>query len=1305
MKKKIPPFPKLDELVRECISDTVFDNKEIYTARAVPGNDTLSRRYFHNVKPNEMIDVKDDDVQAFAEKRCLRVVLMRRHIKNGLRELSHVDTYDYRYNVMGTLNEKNDKTLYILQIKTRDGDEEMFEFYQLAPFFFDGIIKESAKINISKVKPEDRMIHYKAFIDYYRGLINMELEALRLLRYAFDHTGTPIHSQMFKFEVIHNKKSLQKKVRGCNGPDPEFMSKIYELNFAMPHLVALEVLKQTEDMTTELPKKSFDFSELDKYADNLYTFYQMLHTIGRISLGKVQDVLSTYLPPLAAISAKEAVDFRYDIKERLCYETLRKKLIENQEEYIGNGKVFDDPHARAMLPYTHDAGFEQRMREHVRTMYTGGVNEFVNNIKKNVNRLLRNNEYKSQQVKISRLFQGDIGTPRWFVKISVVSKSPMSFRECIKGRTGGYPVWFDGREWWKRPIGKPDNSTGQTDNVEPEQFAMPLPYYSNGEFFTVNLYKEYFHVARIRSKKKLLENALKEKKKELVLRLRDLLKNHTVTASDAEPSALTERIKQLDDRIKTVLEDIKNMEDWMKTHLENHRQKCELALHSYTNNSNSGQGNDAAATSVSSRYGQYYEFESHGVVFHLNLDRQSECTLEEVVNNTSKWTPVTKFPVWDDDKETFNQRSKVWFNPVELVYFFQDMFGQVYMMDPNQSTRWVKTRIVGFNYFLEVDPKMDAYDLKQAIADMCGISPLSFNFKQKVLGRIGDCLEFTRRAFLSYCSLTLLPKDRYWERVDDKYYRSEKIFLGPDLESDDSDGNRNDEEGNSDDEEEEDGEGFTVVRLNKKEDPRTNKYGNGNDKKPSKRRSEIEADRKKEERRSRSTLQYDDSNGEMKPVGLQRCEPDTYNGIRFLNLMSGAFNNIGVDYGSTTPTSLRERENPIVAFREAIIFQMSAMRRNKGLLVMRRKIFHPETQPNTEHTIWCNPTGKGGRNVEVYWGCNQRVDGLKIRHKTVRVKNGDGPLRILSVPDKKMLYENRIQMFNDWITNKRNGFEDPMENNNNRYFFTFGPDMVHIKFKSRYYLVQQMVCYDERLLKPTDQLKALYTDFVHKRSSSKAAWQSLEEKNIFPNDLAKRMKEEDIQGISRNGYSQELCREVDRFYDKLAASVNSIDRDICVYYNMLTAYLKQAPPIFLQDNLFELPLIPAENNTDEERANFNCIKTKEELYALLGRQQLEVRKKFWRLFQHKFGTGYAEFLSNESVIRRVLSDCPETFGSLGLYCQGSDSNKNEAEIINGYINDVISRGIENINPDLYNEDDITEALLQAADVKRLLLHA
>ena len=175
--------------------------------------------------------------------------------------------------------------------------------------------------------------------------------------------------------------------------------------------------------------------------------------------------------------------------------------------------------------------------------------------------------------------------------------------------------------------------------------------------------------------------------------------------------------------------------------------------------------------------------------------------------------------------------------------------------------------------------------------------------------------------------------------------------------------------------------------------------------------------------------------------------------------MSGYANNIAVDFGSTAVYArgefVKDRENPIIAFREAWILQTDFLddAQRSQTLIVRREMYKSGDLRLQRGSILCNTRGVNARFVERYWGYNEDLWQLTARTKFVVVVNKDKTRETQEVPNKYVLFTERVKAFHDWIKTPRNWYWD--EITGHFYVFTFASEMIDVPFSG---CVQQMVC-------------------------------------------------------------------------------------------------------------------------------------------------------------------------------------------------------------------------------------------------------
>ena len=404
------------------------------------------------------------------------------------------------------------------------------------------------------------------------------------------------------------------------------------------------------------------------------------------------------------------------------------------------------------------------------------------------------------------------------------------------------------------------------------------------------------------------------------------------------------------------------------------------------------------------------------------------------------------------------------------------------------------------------------------------------------------------------------------------------------------------------------------------------------------------------------------------------CNFDT---IRFLNILSGYPNNISVDFGSTVVVAdgdfVKDRENPIIAFREAWILQTDFVdeeKRSKTLIV-RRSMYKPENYHlGRNDRIFCNPTGLNAKFIERYWGCNADIWQLTARKKTIMVVNQDGTRETHEVPNKHALFSERFKAFYDWIRTPRNWYWD--QKTGHFYVFTFAADMVEMEVNYSDWgelFMQQMVCYNVSLFYwHNRETQDMFESYLMDRQQARETWEKLEEKYKFPPDLSARMrKEEKLETFVGTGYSQELCKEVDDYYDTLTTREPEVRKSFVDYYQRVLSYVVHSPPVVDGEGNITMPppsMTPNERRQsatglDGMERETNSITDAVGLLGLVGRQQLQTRHFFWRLFEEKFGFPYHEFLSSREKCTEVLHMCPEAFGPK---CYGPTDNVNEGTL-------------------------------------------
>ncbi len=502
---------------------------------------------------------------------------------------------------------------------------------------------------------------------------------------------------------------------------------------------------------------------------------------------------------------------------------------------------------------------------------------------------------------------------------------------------------------------------------------------------------------------------------------------------------------------------------------------------------------------------------------------------------------------------------------------------------------------------------------------------------------------------------------------------------------DDASNGNNEEDDDDEESSDESDSGWQVLRRNK-QDGRTNIFTEAV-KEGRSVRAQGEAAWKKEKKRWLS--HKSGGNGRNNQVVESHCAP-TFNAVRFANVLSGYANTVAVDFLSTKNEGngifCPPVENPIIAFREAWILQAG------NTLIIRRVIFDPNRNMPTNR-LWCNPTGKGFRNVERYWGYSEDDDRLIAQAKRINVKV-QGVTESRNVADKRRLFQNRVNMFTQWIKDRRNWYVD--RKTGHMYVFTFNPDMVTIKKDRKTYLVQQMACYNVALFQQNDEIQKAYNAFLSDRNEAREAWETVEMKYPIERKLINQMKkDEEDETYSTNGFSSTTCNEVDVYYDnlvKLASNMKS--RTYHDYYKRVFEYASETDPncgqlqLLFSDFLMRYytdsqryNLLGLYNKTydwgdqadhirafqkfeegwqtkyiDElnETVEFNrridrtipCRNTPS-LLQRVGERKLQTRRLFWRLFNDKFGVTYETFLTDRTTAEDILKKVPYLFGPSG----------------------------------------------------------
>ena len=1184
--------PRLDELVAVLDPRVITGYVPVSYNKA---NQVFSRRYF---KLNPASTAKDStDIRSQAQQTCQRVFIL-----TGSDELTFNESYDFRCNVSTAQVDFNRDTLYFL---LRGG-----RLLDLQPALHNSVVeKPASKTHGDMLQLISPFIKYTTLL---RENVQLELRKIGALRGLLNTIGVSLPKEDVTYTNARNKT---RKLKVAHGPDPEVWRRRYESHLLPPQWYPAD-------------DRAYDFSVWDSYTDNLIIFHGMLQRAIDGCFEAICQHLPSLISPLAGISAREACSFRNDPDLRNCYNKLRMRLQNHQQFYMNVDlkTINESAHNlqnQALLPYTHDRGFEERLYETLRASNTALAVLHTLQLTDSVKKMLSPVSILQEQTQLMRLFESDAENQRFFIAVAAESASPQGFKERVMLRLNKHVTgYFD-------PVKKCAYSWDSLNSIA-QDIELLFPFWDPVEqklFILPELYTgSYdFGMQLLKNEKKASDLRQKQAEQQAAL---------AKAGSQAAKHKIAERIKLLAEKLQSVTLVTQDLQKELEKILTQYRQEWisepVAGVYKYTCNQN----------------GRKYELDASSI---------SACTFLRVAGFTSGWSEQKTHPVFDAASNTFIGDVDVWFSPTDSLFYYQDYDRQCWSMHAKAPNVWQLGRRQMYSIEVERNTPMDT--LMQLVVDAVGLHRQNFSFYGFDPHATVQNLRFTTRKVsdteifqLSTIYLKCTDKDEW----------------GSDSSKHDDDDTESDSDESSEDE-----HGFRVVRLNRSNAVQANhtEVGRRNGRLT---RRELESARRKEDKRALKTVGQ--GTGKAASYDIYPLHNScSFDAIRFLNILSGYANNIAVDFGSTVSLArgefIKERENPIVTFREAWILQTDFLdeENRSQTLIVRRVMYKGNKTYHTAGCMVCNATGADARFVERYWGYNKDLWQLTAKTKFIVVVHKDKTRETREVANKYTLFTERVKAFYDWIRTPRNWYWD--EKTNQFYVFTFSSEMVDVGGSPPSH-VQQMVCYNVSLFYwHNDQTQQMFESFMMDRLQARETWEKLEDKYKFPSDLLERMhREEKGEDFIAEGYSPTLYEEINQYYNNLTSAEPEVRKSFVDYYQRVLSYVVHSPPVVdVKGNIqkppvpvFKTPLQQFQEQREREIKGLpqlpEPIVSRQGLLNLVERQHMQTRRFFWRLFEAKFGFPYYECMSNREKCREVLHMCPEAFGPR---CNGPTDNVNE----------------------------------------------
>ena len=289
--------------------------------------------------------------------------------------------------------------------------------------------------------------------------------------------------------------------------------------------------------------------------------------------------------------------------------------------------------------------------------------------------------------------------------------------------------------------------------------------------------------------------------------------------------------------------------------------------------------------------------------------------------------------------------------------------------------------------------------------------------------------------------------------------------------------------------------------------------------------------------------------------------------------------------------------------------------------------------------IITNPTGVFAQNVERYWGCRPDHDLIKERDgydpkrtrlavpmKTVRVVADESQnlKSIMSVPDMRKFFSERVSVLHEWMHSPRNWYWD--KDLGEYVVFAFAPDMVQVHREKRIScLVQEMVEYRVGRFFTEGFYSALVA-YLKTRTKLSDRWMEMmgRTEHKIPADLRKKV---DNPAYKTAGYPFSVCKDVKEWTDRITACIKKDEHfdDYEKYYKRLGGYV-----------------MDPYNNTPIPQVQLPENET--HVIRIMGDRQIGIRRRSWKLFRQKFGCSYHTFLTDLERRKQILSVSPEPLG-------------------------------------------------------------